>query len=165
MNKPNLAENSSFRPPLLRFSRALRVAILAACAIGFAGAQSAARPTANLDSLLEILLAKGILTQQEYDTLKQRMVKPAPAPQPEPAQEKAAEALAKPTPSSRSVTMMDSAVGIHLGPVDVSISGEVNAFYDHDRPNKGAQVVAGGLLRNCLLEGGNLETQRFGFSH
>jgi predicted porin len=109
---------------------------------GLAYAQAPApQPADNTVDLLEILHAKGILTQQEYDSLKQRLMAtpPAPAPAPVPA----------PAPQEKNgtpfVRMMDKGVGLHIGEVDVSFSGELNAFYVHDRPSSAADGTLGGL--------------------
>jgi predicted porin len=88
--------------------------------------------------LLEVLHAKGILSQQEYDSLKARIVAaPAPAPAPAAAQE------GKPF-----VRAMDSGVGMHIGDIDLKFSGELNAFYVHDRPNHYQTAALGGLVSN-----------------
>jgi predicted porin len=50
--------------------------------------------------------------------------------------------------------MMDKGIGFHVGPVDLSFSGEVNAFYVHDMPDKGpaaTTTVAGGLASTGAL--------------
>jgi hypothetical protein len=61
--------------------------------------------------------------------------------------------------------MMEKGIGIHVGPVDVSVSGEINGFYDHDRVAKvsPSSLIDGGLasagvsdssaVRNGLLPG------------
>jgi predicted porin len=91
------------------------------------------------DDLLQKLVEKGILTQQEYQQLKARKAaEPAPA------------AIA-PAPSvgesQTFVKMMDKGIGFHVGPVDLSFSGELNAFYTYDSPQSpgATTAVSGGL--------------------
>jgi predicted porin len=124
------------------------------------GAADIARADAT-DDLLQTLVQKGILTQQEYEQLKSR---------------KAAEAAAAPPPAAfptpqggnaqnNVVTMMDKGIGVHVGSVDVTVSGELNAFYVYDKPDtpgpnkavdgglagvgtRGASAVRNGLLPN-----------------
>jgi predicted porin len=135
------------------------------------------------DDLLDKLRAKGILTQAEFLALKQRKSveeRQAPAAQAAPPQSTAAATRANPAlnPNTPFVTMMDKGIGMHIGPVDVSVSGNVNAFYVQDFPDKAAPstVVAGGLantgssgsasVRNGLLPGNfsiNLKTRQEGY--
>ena len=101
------------------------VLLLAALAFGQTPAPASASGTTDL---LEVLRAKGILTQQEYDALKQRVAAPTPTPE---------AAMPMPAPQTHTpfVTMMDTGIGMHVGEVDLKFSGELNAFYVHDRPN------------------------------
>jgi len=46
-----------------------------------------------------------------------------------------------PAQVSNVVTAMDSGVGFHVGQFDVSISGEINAFYVHDRVDNSANAA------------------------
>ncbi len=68
--------------------------------------------------------------------------------------------------AAKVVTAMDSGVGFHVGQFDVSISGEINGFYVHDRadntaPNDGGCVLCSAStgaqpsssIRNGLLPG------------
>ncbi|MDE1149936.1 MAG: porin [Azospirillaceae bacterium] len=131
------------------------------------------------DDLLAKLLAKGILSQQEYDQLKQRKAVEAPPPPPPAAVASAAAAATAATapPDPTIVRMTDKGIGVHVGPVDVTLSGEINGFYVHDSPDSVApnHVVAGGLaavgssdnssIRNGLLPGNfavELKTQQEG---
>jgi YD repeat-containing protein len=126
----------------------------------FAYAQTPApSPADNTGDLLEVLHAKGILTQQEYDALKQRIVTAAPAPKP---QEAAAPA---PQPEAKAgtpfVTMMDKGIGLHIGEVDLKFSGELNAFFVHDRasqvPNEGVgDLATSGTVSNSSIRNGLL---------
>jgi predicted porin len=136
--------------------RALQIVILAFVFTALAYAQAPApTPTSNVGDLLEVLHAKGILSQQEYDALKQRVVTVAPAPK---AQEVPASAQKTAEPFVR---MMDSGVGLHIGEVDLKFSGELNAFFVHDRPAISPNGAVGGLassgqvpnssIRNGLL--------------
>jgi predicted porin len=130
------------------------------------------------DDLLDKLRAKGILSQEEFLALKQRKsIEQSQTPVPAPAS--ATRANPALSPSTPFVTMMDKGIGVHLGSVDVSVSGNVNAFYVQDYPDKGPAAkttVVGGLastgatnsaaVRNGLLPGNfniNLKTRQEGY--
>jgi|SwirhisoilCB2_FD_contig_101_846438_length_2422_multi_3_in_0_out_0_2 predicted porin len=134
------------------------------------------------DDLLDKLRQKGILSQEEFLALKQRKTieeRQAPAaqavPPSSPSATRANPALA---PSTPFVTMMDKGIGLHLGAVDLTFSGNINAFYVQDWPDKAtpSTTVAGGLantggtntasVRNGLLPGNfsiNLKTKQEGY--
>jgi len=107
-------------------------------------APAAASPVADL---LDVLLANGTITQQQYDALKQRFAAKheaqmaaqamQPAPQPAP--------MIMP---ANVVTAMDNAVGFHAGRYDITFSGDINGFYVHDRPDRSPNSAAGCVL--CL---------------
>ena len=86
--------------------------------------------TSAINDLLNVLLANGTITQQQYDTLKQHYAvqrEAQTAPQPE-----------QPVPvvkPAQVVTSMENVVGFHAGPYDVTFSGEINGFYVHNRPD------------------------------
>jgi predicted porin len=128
------------------------------------------------DDLLDKLRAKGILTQEEFSALKQRKTVDERQAQSAPAS--ATRANPALSPSTPFITMMDKGIGMHVGPVDISFSGNVNAFYVQDYPDKaGASTrVDGGLantggsssasVRNGLLPGNfsiNLKTRQEGY--
>ena len=116
------------------------------------------------DDILKSLRDKGILSEQEYQALAKRK-----------ADEEATRIATLPASGSASspaaaidpktVRMMDSGVGVELGPVQVKLSGSINGFYVHDSGDAPAanRVVAGGLatvgnndtssIRNGLLPG------------
>ncbi len=122
--------------------RAAQLVVLVLLLAAFAFAQTPVPATASgTTDLLEVLRAKGILTQQEYDALKQRVMAPTPA---------AEAAMPMPAPQTHTpfITMMDTGIGMHIGEVDLKFSGELNAFYVHDRPNSNPDVAAGGLVSN-----------------
>ncbi len=146
---------------------------------------TASAPADGLSELLEVLHANGAINQQQYDALRLRI---APAgtttgaptgPPHELVEATAPEAQAKPEPqpNPKIITMMDKGVGVHVGAVDVTISGEINGFYDHDRVSKSPlTVIDGGLastgntdsssVRNGLLPGNfsiNLATHQMGY--
>jgi predicted porin len=137
----------------LTILRALSVLSISAGACLTAGA---ARGDTT-DDLLEKLRQKGILTQAEVDQLKQRNAAATPAPAPPPT-----------TPVGDSGTVvhfLDKGIGVAVGPVNVTVSGEVNGFYVNDSPDSPGphKIVAGGLaavgpndnssIRNGLLPG------------
>jgi hypothetical protein len=123
----------------------------------------------GLSDLLDVLHANGAISQKQYDALKERMGVAAPAHETseQPAEQKVdAKADQKAVSvNPKIITMMDKGIGLHVGAVDVTISGEVNGFYDHDRVDKSVSTdsVAGGLastgnvnssaVRNGLLPG------------
>jgi hypothetical protein len=162
------------------------------CAVQIAGltltlgmlahAQTAA-PAApdGLSELVEVLHANGAISQQQYDALKLRLGS-APAVPSGPTHELVeaetpSQTNPSPAPNPKIITMMDKGVGVHVGPVDVTISGEINGFYDHDRVDKNTSaVVAGGLastgntdsssIRNGLLPGNfsiSMATHQMGY--
>jgi predicted porin len=114
----------------------------------------------SMDDLLDLLRTKGVITQQEYDTMKQRLAA---------QKQQAAAPVQVPAPqfpaAAAPVRMMEKGIGLHVGPVDVSVSGEINGFYDHDRVDKipSLSLIDGGLastgatnssaVRNGLLPG------------
>src|SRR5450755_813738 len=112
----------------------------------------------SIDDVVDVLRAKGVLSQPEYDALKQRMAAhkqetPSALQKPEPPAAFPAAAASKPAPSS--VGMMEKGIGVHVGPVDVSVSGEVNAFYVHDRVDK---VPSSGAIAGGLASAGNTDS-------
>jgi predicted porin len=156
-----------------RWAPQLVVLVFFFATLGYAQSPTPA-PADNTGDLLEVLHAKGILTQQEYDALKQRVVTAAPAPI---AQETAVPA---PQPDAKTgtpfVRMMEKGIGLHIGEVDLKFSGELNAFYVHDRPAGVADGTLAGLasggavpnssVRNGLLPSNfsiSVSTQQKGF--
>lgn len=136
----------------------------------------------GLSQLLEVLRANGAINQQQYDSLRQRIGPTESAPTGPPhelveAASPATQATSPPMPNPKIITMMDKGVGVHVGAVDVTISGEINGFYDHDRVSKQpSAVIDGGLVsigntdssavRNGLLPGNfsiNLATHQMGY--
>jgi hypothetical protein len=127
------------------------------------------------DDLLDKLRAKGILTQEEFLALKQRKTAEQQQALP-PAPASVTRANLALSPNTPFITMMDKGIGMHVGPVDISFSGNVNAFYVQDYPDKAtaSTVVSGGLastaknsssVRNGLLPGNfsiNLKTRQEG---
>lgn len=123
------------------------------------------------DDLLLKLLNKGILTKAEYNELKKRKATEAPPPKPPVVAAAPAPApppstvAAVPTESGGFVRMMDKGIGLHVGDVDLSFSGEINGFYVNNSPDTPTprKVVHGGLastgydnssaVRNGLLPG------------
>jgi hypothetical protein len=102
----------------------------------------------SIDDVVDVLRTKGILTEQEYDALKQRIAahkQETPAALQKPERPAEFPAAAAPRPGPRSISMMEKGIGVHIGPVDVSVSGEVNAFYVHDRVDNSSAAIAGGL--------------------
>jgi hypothetical protein len=151
----------------------LKAAVAVSCLLGVAAPAFAD----TTDDLLLTLKNKGILTDAEYQQLLQRKqaepaaaaptttttvatAPPSSTPQGEPAQQAAAAGL----DARRFVTMTPKGVGMQLGDVALTFSGEVNGFYTHDSGDSltGNHVVNGGLaslggksssVRNGLLPG------------
>ncbi|MEA2756434.1 MAG: hypothetical protein QOJ54_2723, partial [Aliidongia sp.] len=116
------------------------------------------------DDLLDKLLQKGILSRQEVDQLKQRKQE-APAAQPLPATAAAAAPVPAQEGAGTFVSVLDKGIGVAVGPVNVTVSGEINGFYVNDSPDKAGptKIINGGLatvggnnnsaVRNGLLPG------------
>lgn len=141
----------------------LLISAILAGALGTAS--SAAADTT--DALLGKLLAKGILTQAEYDELMRRKAvdEPIASASARAPNADASSASAKPDGRADSfVRTTDSGVGFQAGPVTVKFSGSVNGFYVHDSgatAGPGSTVVGGlaslgpdtSSVRNGLLPG------------
>jgi predicted porin len=129
---------------------ALGVTALLACT----GLASTAKADATED-LLQRLLAKGVLTQDEYDAIMKRKADDIALIPPK----------APPVATDATVAMSKSGVGITMGGVEVKFSGSINGFYVHDDADAPTadNLVVGGLasvssqdsaaIRNGLLPG------------
>jgi hypothetical protein len=126
------------------------IAVVAGFVLSFANlvyAQNVTTGTTNSDAMVDVLKTletKGVITPQEFEALKAKVTKDE---QKAAEQQQAAvqQAVQQTTPqlksvamqgdqtAENSVTMMTNGVGFHTGRFDVSISGEVNGFYVHDR--------------------------------
>jgi predicted porin len=108
-------------------------------------------PSTNSDAMVDVLKTletKGVITPQEFEALKAKVTKDeqkaAEAQQAvvQQAVQQAAPQLrtvampAQEGAADNNVTMMANGVGFHAGRFDVSISGEINGFYVHDRPTR-----------------------------
>src|SRR5690349_13568604 len=122
-------------------SRRVRLALwptLIAGTLLVAGHPAAADTT---DDLLLKLLHKGILTKAEYNELKKRKATevppPAPVVAPAPVAPPPPPSVAAVTPSESGgfVRMMNKGIGLHIGDVDLSFSGEINGFYVNNSPD------------------------------
>lgn len=145
--------------------RGTRKILLGGCALALlAGATPAFAQDDTTSALLLRLKEKGILTDEEYNQLVARKAaEPATVTTSAPSapQQAAAQAL----DDKRVVHMSESGVGMEFGGVTLKVSGSVNGFYVHDRPEKGTvgTTVDGGLasvgtrssssIRNGLLPG------------
>ena len=128
------------------------IAALLLTSVALIQAQTTTLPSPDaLLELLEVLHQNGAVSQQQYDGLKARMGVAAPTHETM-EQTSDAQTEQKPTPSvnPKIITMMDKGIGIHVGAVDVTVSGEVNGFYDHDRVDKSpsAALIGGGLRQH-----------------
>jgi len=112
-------------------------------------------------ALLARLHEKGILSDEEYQSLLAGDAAEATATAPAAS---AATTAPASTDGSRFLQMTDSGVGMQIGDVTFKVSGQVNAFYTHDNgqsvgPNTlvtGGVVASGGnssAIRNGLLPG------------
>ncbi len=135
-----------------------------------AGTTNAARA----DALLEGLQNMGVVTPEQSATLKQR-IETAPDAQLTNASLSSQEAGAG--PAQPLVTFIPGQVGIHAGKYDFTVSGEFNAFYDHDRPDRSGRYagalglastnavpsssIRDGLLPGCLTF--NMSTHEAGW--
>ena len=140
--------------------------LITAVLSGALGSASAAAADTT-EALLSKLLAKGILTQSEYDELAHRKASDEPMATTSTPSSSAASASADAKPSAsdeRLIRATDSGVGFQAGPVTVKFSGSVNGFYVHDSGATAGprSTVVGGLaslgpdtsaVRNGLLPG------------
>lgn len=149
-----------------RRTRAALWSILIGGSVLLAGFPASADTT---DELLLKLLHKGILTKEEYNELKKRKATEVPPPvaavAPAPVAPPPQAVAAVPTESGGFVRMMNKGVGLHVGDVDLSFSGEINGFYVNNSPDTPGprKIVDGGLasvgnnndssVRNGLLPG------------
>jgi len=126
------------------FTTALMSSVIAMTA--FAAGQAKADVT---DQLLDQLKAKGILTKGEYAKLKERHAAEKVAP-PGPAGRRVVtkEGVVI-VPDDRYVTRLDKGIGMHIGQVDVKVSGILAFFVDENfkthTTGTGALGVVGGL--------------------
>lgn len=132
----------------------------------------------DVDELLDVLLSNGTITHQQYDTLKKHYAEKraaaavpslppqqpakAPAAAPPADSESAAGAASGTTAAppatpaetpTKVVTAMDNGIGLHIGQVDLTFSGEINGFYVYDHPDPSA----GGCVL-CLASVGEQPT-------
>src|SRR6266513_2863113 len=85
--------------------------------------------SAAMVDVLKTLESKGVITHQEFETLKQKVTTEAAAPQLRTVAMQGEEGKAM-----NVVSAMDSGVGFHAGRFDIAFSGEVNGFYVFSRP-------------------------------
>jgi len=103
------------------------------------------------DELLAQLKAKGILTNSEYKTFKERHAKEVaakPLSGPIVGMRKVTKDGVVIVPDDRYVTRMDKGIGVHIGNVDVQVSGLLSFFGVETFRTHGNAIVAGGLSGN-----------------
>ncbi len=118
------------------------VACLVLCFANLVYAESA--PGTNADAMVDVLKtleSKGVLTHQEFETLKQKLAAEAEAQKAAPQLRTVAMQEAAEGKAMNVVSAMDSGVGFHAGRFDIAFSGEVNGFYVHDRPDTSHGLV------------------------
>jgi hypothetical protein len=104
--------------------------------------------------LLDVLLANGTITQQQYDTLKNRFAAKHEAQMAAHA-EQAAQPAPQPQPvvlPANVVTSIDNAVGFHVGRFDLTFSGDIDGFYVHNRADRSPKAYGTCVL--CLASVG-----------
>jgi predicted porin len=124
-------------------------------------AQNVTPSTNNSDAMVDVLKtleSKGVLTPQEFETLKAKVTKDEQQTAAKQASEQQAavqqavqqaapqlKTVAMPmqadTSADNGVTMMSSGVGFHTGRFDVTFTGEVNGFYMNSRPDTSHPVA------------------------
>ncbi len=96
--------------------------------------------TGAMVDVLKTLESKGVISHQEFETLKQKVTteaeQAAAAPQLRTIAMQDTEGKAM-----NVVSAMDSGVGFHAGRFDIAFSGEVNGFYVHDRPDTSSPIA------------------------
>jgi predicted porin len=126
------------------------IALVVCFVFSFANVMFAAGPaSSNSDALLDVLSTlqqKGVLTQQEYNQLKDRVTEEQAKKQAAPQlQTVAMEDESAMQHGENVVSAMSSGVGFHTGRFDVAFDGEVNGFLVHNRP------WSQGLPSGCVL--------------
>ncbi len=155
----------------MHFRHQLRSAAAVLALAGVLGivATPAQAQTSATQQLLQRLHEKGILTDEEFaQIMAETTAAPAPAPAAAPVTASTAGGTAdegSTLDTSRFVKMMESGIGLEVGPATIKFSGSINAFYVHDNPQTpgASTAVAGGLasvgdrnanaVRNGLLPG------------
>jgi hypothetical protein len=139
--------------------------ILGSCAMALALAFSATPALAGSNAeLLKRLHEKGILTDEEYQSLLASEAAEKAESAPPPAAAPVAVQAAPAAEDKRLIRMSDSGVGMEIGGVTFKVSGQINGYYTHDTgqaagPNTavtGGVVAVGGdtsAIRNGLLPG------------
>jgi len=126
------------------FTRALMGGVVALTAFG--AVQAKADVT---DQLLDQLKAKGILTKGEYAKLKERHAVEKTTPAGPAGRRLVTKEGVVIVPDDRYVTRLDKGIGMHIGQVDVKVSGILAFFADENfkthTTGTGALGVAGGL--------------------
>ncbi len=138
------------------------VACLVLCFANLVYAESA--PGTNADAMVDVLKtleSKGVLTHQEFETLKQKLAAEAEAQKAAPQLRTVAMQEAAEGKAMNVVSAMDSGVGFHAGRFDIAFSGEVNGFYVNDRPDHNL-AFAGCLLCQVNTDAGRSSSIRSG---
>ncbi|WP_245270766.1 porin [Beijerinckia mobilis] len=110
------------------------------------------------DQLLDQLKAKGILSHSEYKTLKGRHA--AELKQKErkyvvPGRKVVTKENVVVAPDDRYVTRLDKGIGVHIGAVDVKLTGLLSFFAVETFKTQGNADVAGGLSGNSSVNNTN----------
>jgi len=137
------------------FTKALMSGVVAMTA--FAAGQAKADVT---DQLLDQLKAKGILTKGEYSKLKERHAAEKVAP---PAGPVGRRVVTKEgvviVPDDRYVTRLDKGIGLHIGQVDVKVSGILAFMVDQNFKSRVSGTAAtGGVIGNVVGSNSTVNT-------
>jgi hypothetical protein len=127
-----------------QFARTKKSLLLASClAINFGAAFTPALADTT-DELLDKLKAKGILTKTEYNRFKERHAAEKAATGPAERHLVTKEGVVI-VPDDRYVTRLDKGIGVHIGQVDVKLSGDLSFFATEGFKTNGTAIIGGGI--------------------
>lgn len=125
------------------------------CLIGASLAAGSAARADTMDDLVDHLRAKGVLSQADYQKLKHRRAAEASAAKRRAAAPVQQASVGKDgaiaTPDRRFITPLDKGVGVHIGEVDVKLSGGID-FYSVEqfKGQTTGTATAGGVVGGIL---------------
>ncbi len=150
-------------------TRALDIRVAAArtffgCLIGASVAAGSAARADTMDDLVDQLRAKGVLSRSDYDKLKHRRAAQAASEAKRKSGESIQQAVSKDGAplSARYITPLDKGVGVHIGDVDVKISGGIDFFSaEQFKAQTSGTATTGGVVGGIV----DIDTSKFNNSN